>query len=125
MSHIVIGILGQRLDHLGYGKRRWLRWRPTMSLLMQHDFQVDELVLLYHKDDERLLALTTKDAQEICLNIKVTSYMLDYDDPWDFEQVYSQLHDFSLTYPFLTLRTINITSILRQVPMSHRFVSIY
>lgn len=100
MSNIVIGILGQRLDHLGYGNRRWLRWRPTMSLLMHHDFQVDELVLVYHKGDEKLLALTTKDAHQTCLNIKISSYMLDYDDPWDFEQVYSQLHDFSHAYSF-------------------------
>ncbi len=100
MNNIVVGILGSRLDNVGFGKRRWLRWRPTMSLLMHHDFQVDELVLLYQKDDQKLLDLTMKDAEMLCLNIKVTAYCLEYDDPWDFEQVYSQLHDFSQKYTF-------------------------
>lgn len=100
MNNIVIGIVGSRLDNIGYGNRRWLHWRPTMSLLMHHQFQVDELVLLYHKDDQDLVDLTIKDAEMLCLNIKVSTYILDYDDPWDFEQVYSQLHDFSQHYNF-------------------------
>ena len=100
MNNIVIGILGQRLDNVGFGKKRWLRWRPTLSLLMHHELPIDELVLIYHADDERLADLTIRDAETICLDLKVTRYPVDYDDPWDFEQVYSQLHDFALNYPF-------------------------
>ena len=100
MNNVVIGILGQRLDNVGFGKRRWLRWRPTLSLLMHHEFQVDELVLLYHPDDANLADMTIRDAENCCLNLKVSQYLLDYDDPWDFEQVYSQLHDFAHHYRF-------------------------
>jgi len=100
MNNIVIGILGQRLDNVGFGKKRWYRWRPTLSLLMHHEFQVDELVLIHHKDDQNLADLTRRDAETLCLNIKTSSYLIDIDDPWDFEQVYSQLHDFSKSHPF-------------------------
>lgn len=100
MNNIVISILGQKLDNVGYGQNRWFRWRPTMSLLMHHDFQVDELVLLYQEDETKLLDMTIKDAEELCLNIKITPYKVSYDDPWDLEQVYSQLYGFAEDYPF-------------------------
>jgi len=100
MNNIVVSILGQKLDNVGYGQKRWFRWRPTMSLLMHHDFQVDELVLLYQEDEKKLLDITIKDAEEMCLNIKITPYLVDYKDPWDFEQVYGQLHGFAEDYSF-------------------------
>ena len=100
MNNVVVSILGQRLDNTGFGRKRWFRWRPTMSLLMHHNFQVDELVLLYKKSDEPLLKITIQDAEELCLNIKITPFLVEYDDAWDFEQVYSQLHDFSQQYSF-------------------------
>ena len=100
MDNIIVSILGQRLDNVGFGMNRWFRWRPTMSLLMHHDFQVDELVLLYQKDEQKLLEQTIRDAEELCLNIKITPYEVMYEDPWDFEQVYNQLHGFAESYTF-------------------------
>ena len=100
MSNIIISVLGQRLDHAGYGMRRWLRWRPTISLLMHHELPIDELVLIYQKDETELAELTIRDAKETCLYLKITPHEVDYDDPWDFEQVYGQLHDFARAYPF-------------------------
>ena len=100
MNSVIVSILGQKLDNVGYGQRRWFRWRPTLSLLMHHHFQVDELVLLYHKEEKKLLDMTVKDAKEMCLNIKVTPYEISYEDPWDFEQVYGQLHGFAEDYSF-------------------------
>ena len=47
-----------------------------------------------------MLELTIKDIKQTCLSITVTPYLIDYDDPWDFESVYSQLHDFADHYPF-------------------------
>ncbi len=102
MNNIIISILGQRLDNVGFGKKRWHRWRPTFSLLQHHDFQVDEVVLLHQEDEKDLLNLTMRDIEQSCLNINVKSYQLDYQDPWDLEQVYSQLHDFASSYTFDT-----------------------
>ena len=102
MNNVIISILGQRLDNVGFGGKRWFRWRPTFSLLQHHDFQVDEIVLLHQEDEKKLLNLTEQDIQQTCLNINVKSYLLNYQDPWDFEQVYSQLHDFAQSYSFDT-----------------------
>lgn len=100
MNNVVVSILGQRLDHAGFGNKRWLRWRPTLSLLQHHDFQVDEIVLLHEKHNEDLLNLTMRDIEQTCLDIKITPYLAEVSDPWDFEQVYSELHDFAHNYPF-------------------------
>jgi len=78
MNNIIVSILGQRLDNVGFGSKRWFRWRPTMSLLMHHDFPVDELVLIHHKDDLNLASLTMRDVNTLCLDIKITTYVVDY-----------------------------------------------
>ncbi len=100
MNNIVISILGARLDHGGLGKKRWLRWRPSISILMQDDLEVDEFILIHHQEEETLAQLTLQDMQEIAPDAKVTSHVVDYQNPWDFEQVYSQLHDFTTTQRF-------------------------
>ncbi len=100
MGNIVIGILGSRLDHGGLGKRRHERWRPTVSIAMQKDFALARLELVYHVNEWALARLTAADIRELSPGTQVNLYPVDYDDPWDFETVYSQLHAFADAYPF-------------------------
>lgn len=100
MFNTVIGILGSRLDHQGLGKRRWTRWRPSIAILMQADFPVDEFILIHHRDETELAALTVNDMQELRPQTRISRYVVDYADPWDFGQVYSQLHDFTRQHRF-------------------------
>lgn len=92
MNNVVIGILGSRLDHGGLGKRRWERWRPSVALLMHPEFQVDEYLLMYLPEDQLLLDLTVQDMAQVSPHTKVTAVPIACEDPWDFEQVYSQIH---------------------------------
>ncbi|MCK5917677.1 MAG: RNA repair transcriptional activator RtcR [Cocleimonas sp.] len=94
-NNVIIGVLGARLDHGGLGGKRWRRWRPNISMLLQQSIEISEFILIYHKDEEELAVLTIKDMAALSPQTKVQSYLVDYDDPWDFEQVYSQLHDFA------------------------------
>ncbi len=100
MNTVVIGILGARLDHGGFGRRRHERWRPSISLLMHDNLPVGEFVLIYHTDEKQLATLTLNDMAAISPQTRLTPYQVDYANPWDFEQVYSQLHDFTRSYPF-------------------------
>lgn len=100
MDNVFISILGTNLDRRGMGKRRWLRWRPTISLFMQNDFRIDQFILIYHRDEQLLADLTSEDIQKISPHTKIMYHCVDYDDPWDFEQVYSVLHDMSSHYTF-------------------------
>lgn len=98
--NVVIGILGSRLDHQGLGKRRHSRWRPTVGIVMQPDFPVDEFVLLHHADEAELAGITLRDMRALSPATRFAAHVLNYSDPWDFGEVYSQLHDFTHQYRF-------------------------
>ncbi|MDD1644129.1 MAG: RNA repair transcriptional activator RtcR [Methylococcaceae bacterium] len=100
MNTVIIGILGARLDHGGFGRKRLERWRPSISLLMHDDLPVDEFVLIYHAEEQQLATLTLADMAVISPKTRLTPYQVDYDNAWDFEQVYSQLHEFTRWYHF-------------------------
>lgn len=100
MNNVVVGILGSRLDHGGLGRGRWDRWRPSIAVLMHSELPIDEYILIYLTEDEVLANLTIRDMADISPNTKVTLYPWSCSDPWDFEQVYSQLHDFARSQHF-------------------------
>jgi transcriptional regulatory protein RtcR len=100
MKTVIIGLLGARLDHAGFGRKRLERWRPTVSLVMQESLPVDEFVLLHHPDERELAGITVGDMRALSPNTNIMTYLVDYDDPWDFEQVYSRLLDFTRGYAF-------------------------
>jgi len=100
MDNVFISILGANLDHRGVGQRRWLRWRPTVAMFMQPDFRIDQLILIYQRDEQLLADLTFADIQHISPHTKILCHCVDYDNPWDFEQVYAVLHDMSHCYTF-------------------------
>ncbi|MGB4811010.1 MAG: RNA repair transcriptional activator RtcR [Methylophilaceae bacterium] len=100
MNNVVIGILGTRLDHGGLGKGRFGRWRPTVSIPMQNSFSVSRLELIYHQDEKQLAEITAEDIRVLSPSTKVNLHAVDYENPWDFETVYSQLHAFASEYSF-------------------------
>ncbi len=95
MKTTVISILGSRLDQQGLGKRRHSRWRPSVSILMHPEFPVDEFILIHHLDEVELAAVTLRDMRDLAPHARITPYVVDYANPWDFEQVYNQLHEFT------------------------------
>ncbi len=100
MNNVVIGILGSRLDHGGLGKGRLSRWRPSVSILMQPNFVVSRFVLIHHVDEKQLAEITAQDMRELSPNTEVTLFEVNYQNPWDFEGVYSQLYAFSTQQTF-------------------------
>lgn len=100
MNNVVVGILGSRLDHGGLGKRRWERWRPSVALLMHPEFPVAEYLLMYLPEDQVLLDLTIHDMAVVSPQTKVTAVPIHCEDPWDFEQVYSQIHSVAINQSF-------------------------
>lgn len=100
MNNVIIGFLGSRLDHGGLGQRRWKVWRPSLSLLMHPELPISEVLLMYLPDDKELLELTLRDMQEVSPQTRVTSYLIDCENPWDFEAVYSCIHDMAIAQTF-------------------------
>ena len=100
---VVLGILGTTLD-TGKGPKRWERWRPTVSLCQHEDFVVDRLELLHGRRASRLAEAIASDIEAISPETTVVPQVVEMADPWDFEEVYSVLHDFAAGYPFDTDR---------------------
>jgi len=97
---VVIGFLGSTLDNTGWGAQRWDRWRPTVSLCQHEDFLIDRLELLYQKEYGRLLDKVRHDIARVSPETEIVAHEIALQNPWDFEEVFALLHDFSLKYQF-------------------------
>ena len=97
---VVLGFLGSTLDASKFGPTRWNKWRPTVGLTMHEDLRVDRLILLHGSAHTRLASYVTDDIGSVSPETTVEPHLLDFKDPWDFEEVYGKLLDFARDYPF-------------------------
>ena len=97
---VVIGFLGSTLDASKFGPTRWNKWRPSVGLAMHEDLRVDRFVMLYGAAHSRLADYVSEDIASVSPETTVDKQLLDFDDPWDFEEVYGKLLDFARGYPF-------------------------
>src|SRR5262245_41015653 len=96
---VVIGLLGTTLDR-GVKETRWGRWRPTVSLFQNDDFPFARLELVHDSKAADIAHQITADVQEVSPATQVLTHVLDWSDPWDFEEVFAALHGFARVYPF-------------------------
>lgn len=98
---VVIGLLGTVLD--AKEKRdRWEKWRPTVSIFQQEDLLVHRVELLHQQRSASLAELVAEDVRQVSPETTVRQQTVEFDDPWDFQEVYGRLHDFARSYPFDT-----------------------
>ncbi len=96
----VLGFLGSTLDAAKFGPSRWNKWRPTVSICMQDDLRVDRFVLMHGDQHQRLANRMMEDIRDVSPETEVSPEILNFDDPWDFEEVYGKLLDFAREFPF-------------------------
>ncbi|MEQ1716361.1 MAG: RNA repair transcriptional activator RtcR [Hyphomicrobium sp.] len=109
---VAIGFLGSTLDQ-GKTPERWDRWRPTVSLCQHPELKLDRLELIHGTPHGRLADRVVADIAEVSPATGVRRHVIDFQDAWDFEEVYSALHDFARGYAFDPEREeylINITT---------------
>lgn len=99
LKRVVISLVGTTLD-AGRGPNRWERWRPTISLCQQEDLSIDRLELLHPRAAVSLAQGVKNDVAQVSPQTEVRLHELDPRDPWDFEEVYTALHDFAEQYEF-------------------------
>lgn len=100
MKTVAISLLGTVLDQRGRGKKRWDKWRPTISLCQHEELLIDRMELLFQPHYQRLADLVAEDIQRISPETEVRQHLVEFENPWDFEEVYGSLHDFSRQYSF-------------------------
>ncbi|WP_339453470.1 RNA repair transcriptional activator RtcR [Pseudomonas sp. JAI120] len=103
---VAIGFIGSKLDRVGKGANRWNHWRPSVGLCQQEDVQIDRLELIHDVDarDTSLAERVRADIQQISPHTEVRLHPMPLVNPWDFEEVYGALHDFTSAYTFDTER---------------------
>lgn len=96
---VAIGLLGPILDQ-GGGRKRWERWRPSVSVCQHEDLLIRRYVLLYQRKYSRLMAQVKEDIRHVSPETEVIPLAIEFENPWDFEEVYGALHDFAREFPF-------------------------
>ena len=97
---VVIGFLGSTLDASKFGPTRWSKWRPTVALAMHEDLRIDRFVMIHADIHTRLADFVAEDIASVSPETTVDKRVINFADPWDFEEVYGKLLDFARDYPF-------------------------
>ena len=86
----------------GTSPGRWNLWRPTVSLFQHEDWIVDRIDLVHDPRHASLAQQILNDVQQTSPETEVAQHACVFNDPWDFEEVFSTLHTFATQYPFDT-----------------------
>ncbi len=79
---------------------RWSKWRPSVGLCMQPDLRVDRLILLHGRQHEGLANFIAEDIAACRLKRVSNRSVMNFDNAWDFEEVYTELLDFAHGFDF-------------------------
>ena len=106
MKTIAISVLGTQKDaHGGKGAARWNTWRPTLGLVQQESLPIDELHLILNKEYLPLAEQVKADINSVSPETKVVFDIIQFKDPWDFEEVYGKFYDYAKSPCFHKERT--------------------
>jgi transcriptional regulatory protein RtcR len=98
---VAIGLLGTTIDR-GTGPKRWEAWRPTIAACQHEDLLVSRFELLHPRHFTALAQTVRDDIRHVSPETEVRLVVDSTRDPWDFEDVYGNLHDFARGYRFDT-----------------------
>lgn len=96
---VAVSFLGTTLD-AGAGPKRWERWRPTVALCQNEDLLIHRLELLYARKYTSLADAVIADIASVSPETKVERRVVEFKNPWDFEEVYGALYEYSRAAAF-------------------------
>ncbi|MBF7073551.1 sigma 54-interacting transcriptional regulator [Glaciecola sp. MH2013] len=99
---VVVSLIGTQLDYVGKRVDRWAKWRPNVSLCSQDDLVINQLHLLHDNHSNRLANDVTVDIESVSPETEVSLHSVNFQNPWDFEEVYAKLFDWCLQQDFDT-----------------------
>ena len=88
---VAVSLIGTQLDYVGKRVNRWTRWRPNVSLCSQKHLIIDELHILHDNHSQRLANNVAADIETIAPNTSICLHIVNFSNPWDFEEVYAKL----------------------------------
>lgn len=95
---VAICMLGPALDRAG--KKRQDPCQHILTLLSHADLPVDQLELICQKKLKKVAKQLIAKAKQISPKTKIRLHSLEFDNAWNFEEVYRTLLDFANDYRF-------------------------
>jgi transcriptional regulatory protein RtcR len=96
---VIIGLLGTTIDR-GTSAKRWEIWRPSIAACQHEDLLIHRFELLHSEHFTALAKTIRDDIRHVSPETEVRLVVDRTADPWDFEDVYANLHDFARSYRF-------------------------
>lgn len=87
---VVIGLLGTSLDR-GNGPGRWSEWRPGVSACQYEELLAHRFELLHDSKHAPLAKTVAADIESVSPETDVPLNLVEFANPWDFEEVYGKL----------------------------------
>ena len=109
-KQVAVSFLGTVLDS-GFGQGRWQKWRPNVAMSQRHDFHLDRMELFYAEKYRDLADHVKADIQQVSPHTVVNLVPMELENPWDFSEVYTKLHDWAAGYSFDTEEETYLTHI--------------
>ena len=109
-KQVAVSFLGTVLDS-GFGQGRWQKWRPNVAMNQRHDFHLDRMELFYAEKYRDLADHVKADIQQVSPHTAVNLVPMELENPWDFSEVYTKLHDWAAGYTFDTEEETYLTHI--------------
>lgn len=100
LKNVVIGTVGTVLDKRGNKHNRWRSWRPSLGACLQEHLPVDRFELIYQSNHEHIALQLKQDITIAAPHTEVYLHSVPISDPWDFQETYTQLYEFSKSYNF-------------------------
>jgi transcriptional regulatory protein RtcR len=96
---VLLGFLGAVLD-AARNPDRWSGWRPSVDVCRHEDFVVDRFELLSQRRFAKIAETLTADIASVSPETEVRIHEIEFDDAWDFGEVYAKTDDFARSYAF-------------------------
>lgn len=109
-KQVAVSFLGTVLDS-GFGQGRWQKWRPNVAMNQRQDFHLDRIELFYSEKYRDLADHVKADIQQVSPHTAVNLVPMELENPWDFSEVYTKLHDWAAGYTFDTEEETYLTHI--------------
>lgn len=96
----VVSLLGIQLDK-GWrsSEDRWKAWRPNVGLFCQDDLDPTRFLLLSSEKHRGLAKTVAEDVKSVSPETEVEIVPIEFEDPWDFAEVYGALREFADEHP--------------------------
>lgn len=99
-KNVVLGFLGTTLDRARRANR-FDGWRPSVSVTMHaEELPVDRFILIHGQSATGLARQIRSDIGEVSPDTDVEFRQMEFTNAWDFEEVFSNLLDFTRSFPF-------------------------